>query len=326
MICFFGKTILEVEEKCQKSVKDVSTTVKSHEFIFFLQLIMNNCTKYLFKGLAIIAIFTCLLSCSNDNKNEELTEVTKVALRDVGHKLLLFNQDSTSLVKPIVTLNDLKFQLSFEEAVSIHPDTLVNTIKSSFEKADLPKHYLTEVEQCEDGEVAYSYEIKQNIESDIIPCSGRQLPKACYIINVRFTKSIQSNIISNYLFALLALVLLVLAFILYKRKSNPFAISKNENFAEIGSYQFYPNQNKLVKKAKEISLSKKECELLEILVANPNQVVKRDELEKRVWEDNGVIVGRSLDTYISKLRKKLQDDDSIKITNIHGVGYKLEVS
>ncbi len=76
----------------------------------------------------------------------------------------------------------------------------------------------------------------------------------------------------------------------------------------------------------EINLSKKECELLEILVANSNQIVKRDELTKRIWEDNGVIVGRSLDTYISKLRKKLKDDESIKITNVHGVGYKLEIN
>ncbi len=89
--------------------------------------------------------------------------------------------------------------------------------------------------------------------------------------------------------------------------------------------KFYPEQNKLVKEADEISLSKKECELLEIFVANPNQVLKREDLTKRVWEDNGVFVGRSLDTYISKIRKKLQEDDSIKITNVHGVGYKLEI-
>jgi DNA-binding winged helix-turn-helix (wHTH) protein len=60
-------------------------------------------------------------------------------------------------------------------------------------------------------------------------------------------------------------------------------------------------------------------------VAHPNQIIKRDELTKKVWEDNGVFVGRSLDTYISKLRKILKDDDSIRITNVHGVGYKLEV-
>jgi DNA-binding winged helix-turn-helix (wHTH) protein len=80
-----------------------------------------------------------------------------------------------------------------------------------------------------------------------------------------------------------------------------------------------------MQKAKEINLSKKECELLEIFVANPNQIIKREELTKNVWEDNGVFVGRSLDTCISKLRKKLQVDASIQLINIHGVGYKLEI-
>ena len=96
-------------------------------------------------------------------------------------------------------------------------------------------------------------------------------------------------------------------------------------FTTIGSFKFYATQNKLVKEAVEISLSKKECELLAIFIAQPNQIIKRDELTKRVWEDHGVFVGRSLDTYISKLRKKLKADESIKITNVHGVGYKLEI-
>ena len=72
-------------------------------------------------------------------------------------------------------------------------------------------------------------------------------------------------------------------------------------------------------------MSKKECELLEIFVANINQVVKREELTKKVWEDNGVIVSRSLDTYISKLRKKLKEDHAIQFINVHGIGYKLKI-
>ncbi|QTD36251.1 winged helix-turn-helix transcriptional regulator [Polaribacter batillariae] len=90
-------------------------------------------------------------------------------------------------------------------------------------------------------------------------------------------------------------------------------------------FQFFPEQHKLVKKSAEISLSKKECELLKIFVANSNKVIKREELTKKVWEDNGVFVGRSLDTYVSKLRKILKEDESIKLINVHGVGYKLEM-
>jgi len=265
-------------------------------------------------------------SCTDDG-NKDFSEVIKVALRDVGHKILLINQDSTSLVKPVLELEDQKYQLSFQEPVSIHPDSLVNIIKSSFQKASLPKYYLTEVKQCEDGEVAYSYEMKENVDKDIVPCGGRQLPKACYIVSVRFTQSIsyQNNNL-KYLFYVLIAAIFIITFVLYSYRVKNSTKINNDEYASIGSFQFYKEQNKLVKKATEISLSKKECELLAIFVAHPNQIIKREDLMKQVWEDNGVFVGRSLDTYISKLRKKLQTDESIKLTNVHGVGYKLEVN
>jgi len=172
-----------------------------------------------------------------------------------------------------------------------------------------------------------SYEIKNKAEKDIIPCAGRVLTEGCYLIEVKFTKlkAFSSNK-KLLLFLMIGVFFLLMVSIFYKKKQLNTSDEKNSPFESLGSYQFYPEQNKLVKKAIEINLSKKECELLEILVANSNQIVKRDELTKRIWEDNGVIVGRSLDTYISKLRKKLKDDASIKITNVHGVGYKLEIN
>ena len=63
-----------------------------------------------------------------------------------------------------------------------------------------------------------------------------------------------------------------------------------------------------------------------LFTSQPNEIIKREELTKKVWEDHGVFVGRSLDTYISKLRIKLKEDTSIKLINIHGVGYKLKIN
>lgn len=60
--------------------------------------------------------------------------------------------------------------------------------------------------------------------------------------------------------------------------------------------------------------------------SNQNKVIKRELIVKEIWEDNGVFVDRSLDTFISKLRKKFKNDPTINIINIHGVGYKLEVN
>ena len=72
-----------------------------------------------------------------------------------------------------------------------------------------------------------------------------------------------------------------------------------------------------------IELSNKETELLALLHSSANEPVEREVLLHKVWGDNGDYVGRTLDVFISKLRKKLEADSSVKIVNIRGVGYKL---
>jgi len=257
---------------------------------------------------------------------DDFTSQVKVSLRSVGHQLLMERQDSTSIVLPILKMSDGKFQLSFEKELSIEPRKLVSIVKNTIEKESFPTQYLVEVKQCSSQEVAYSYEIKQSVEKDIIACLGRVLKEDCYVIEFTF-KKVKSSFIDSkvVLIVLLLMVFIFVTLFYYQRKSKILTKGNEGDYESIGCFQFYPDQNKLVKEAVEINLSKKECELLAIFIANPNQIIKRDELTKRVWEDHGVIVGRSLDTYISKLRKKLKDDTSIKLTNVHGVGYKLEI-
>ncbi|WP_461587397.1 helix-turn-helix domain-containing protein [Winogradskyella sp.] len=286
---------------------------------------MKNILYY----LSVITLCLFVSSCSEAYNQGEFTADVKVAMRSAGNQLLLSNNDSVSLVLPIKAISDSKFELGFEEQLFIVPTDLVDFLDTSFQKSDLPKKYRVEVIQCSDNEVAYSYEMSNEIEKTIIPCLDRNLPKGCYKIQVQFLGLLKSNT-SNYgiIITIGSLILICLSFLMLRRKFNQAKSQKviEQPFIRLGSYKFYAEQNKLIKEAVEISLSQKECELLEIFVANPNIVVKRDELTKRVWEDKGVIVGRSLDTYISKLRKKLKEDTSVKLVNVHGVGYKLEVS
>ncbi|WP_335731059.1 winged helix-turn-helix domain-containing protein [Psychroserpens sp.] len=269
-----------------------------------------------------------MISCSSKSETDDSGKI-KVALREAGNQLLLRQQDSTSIILPIVETESFAYQLAFQNALSFEPNELVTVIDSSFNVAALSENYRVEVIQCSDDEVAYSYEMNKVMERTIIPCAGRFLPEGCYTVKVIFLNE-SSGFFSNSSALVYILIASFLIFLIYhfkkKTKSSEISNGSSTSYSEIGSFQFYPEQNKLVKAATEISLSKKECELLTIFVANPNQIIKRDELTKKVWEDNGVFVGRSLDTYISKLRKKLQDDDRIKITNAHGVGYKLEIS
>lgn len=286
---------------------------------------LMNQLKIYFYGSLCLAIFATVMLLSSDKKNENFPELVKIALRDVGNKLLLTNQDSTSLILPVQKEEELKYRLSFQKVLAINPDSLVAIVNKSFEKTNLPSHYLIEVKQCFDFEVAYSYQKNKTEEKSIIPCSGRFLPQNCYTLEVRFLEKTAPSK-NKFIWMLLLLVCLFGAFVFFpKRKKIKQPQSTNENGIALGKFQFYPEENKLMVEAIEISLSKKEVELLTLFVENPNKIIKREELSKRVWEDHGVFVGRSLDTYISKLRKKLSDDDSIKLTNVHGIGYVLEV-
>ncbi len=249
----------------------------------------------------------------------------KVALREIGHQVLKAQEDTTSLVLPVKQLSSEAFALQFENDLRVDPTILQNEMEAAIDRNGLPRNSLVEVLTCETGEVAYSYQRLRDAEKDIVPCGGRILPSGCYEIQLHFIATQSTG--NEPLF--FVLVFLVIAFVVFVFVSRYFTTPHEDHYEEsleLGRFRFYPEQHKLVKEAEEIPLSNKECELLTILRANANQVVTREELTKRVWEDNGVIVGRSLDTYISKLRKKLQSDQGVSITNVHGVGYRLEVT
>ncbi len=296
--------------------------------MFFVRIMMNRKIYVLVIVMLLSLLNWFFLSLNEGISEGEFSEKVKISLREVGNQLLLVNKDSTSLINPIIKIGKLKYELSFQSTLHINPDSLVAVIQKTFERSQLPKHYRVEVIQCEDNEVGYSYEIINTIDNSIVPCKGRMLPYSCYTIEVGFITAHKNSLRNVFLIlGLLTICLLTHYLFLRRERENKEEIGQeiNEQYFTIGSFQFYPEQNKLVQEIIEINLSKKECELLSIFASRPNEIIKREELTKKVWEDNGVIVGRSLDTYISKLRKKLKPDNTIKLINVHGVGYKLEL-
>ncbi|MBP6664332.1 MAG: winged helix-turn-helix transcriptional regulator, partial [Chitinophagales bacterium] len=71
------------------------------------------------------------------------------------------------------------------------------------------------------------------------------------------------------------------------------------------------------------NLTHREADLLKMLVENKNQIVKRDIILKNIWGEDDYFLGRSMDVFISRLRKYLQHDANLRIENIHGVGFRL---
>lgn len=98
----------------------------------------------------------------------------------------------------------------------------------------------------------------------------------------------------------------------------------DEKLFPIGHYQFDFSRLLLQYGNVEKSLTQKEAEVLKLLYQHKERVLKREEILRSVWGDDDYFMGRSLDVFISKLRKYLKDDPSIQIVNYHGVGFRLE--
>jgi len=93
---------------------------------------------------------------------------------------------------------------------------------------------------------------------------------------------------------------------------------------KLGQYEFnYKNLSLKIKDEEKI-LTQKEADLLKLLADNQNEVLKRSFILENVWGEDDYFLGRSLDVFISRLRKYLSKENSLKIKNIHGVGFNFE--
>ncbi len=95
---------------------------------------------------------------------------------------------------------------------------------------------------------------------------------------------------------------------------------------EVGKYKFDFENLLLLNNKERTELTLKEAELLRFFCMNQNKLVKREEILRSLWGNDDYFMGRSLDVFISRLRKYLQNDASIHIENIHGVGFKMTVA
>ncbi len=91
----------------------------------------------------------------------------------------------------------------------------------------------------------------------------------------------------------------------------------------IGNYQYHSDLRKLSINGKENRLSPKEGALLHYLAQRKNQLVSRSDALKKIWKDDNYFTGRSMDVYVAKLRKYLNQDPKVAIVNVHSEGFRL---
>lgn len=255
-------------------------------------------------------------------KNEIPEKHVEVVLRDLGHQLLLSAKDSSSRVLPVKKLNENTYQISFQNHFGFISDTLINLVQRTFQKNALANDYIVNLRNCKQNETVFAFEINSQT-GDLTPCRGRTLEVSCYVIEIELLKK---NKFNSFLLLLLIIPLSFVGFYVkdkFRKKEEAAPIADNNDYIQLGNFRFYADNNVLKSENKSITLSEKETKALKIFAENINQIVEREKLMKEIWEDEGIVViSRNVDVLVSKLRKKLSDDNSIKFINVHGRGYK----
>ncbi|NUY79545.1 helix-turn-helix domain-containing protein [Flavobacterium sp. MAH-1] len=277
-------------------------------------------TKRILWICVAVACSLAMLAFSSFDRNRDLEDSRNIAMRHIGHKLLWQNGDSISVVPAVIQIDRSTFRLSFAKPFRFSTDSLVALTEHEAAKGRFPKKYTVKVYNS--GErLAYGYEMPA---LDSTACLGRPQPQDSYRLDVTFTDISES---SNTLFyaSAIPIVIVFLSFGFKRSPKIPESGSQRKSL-KIGAYEYFPETQLLVIGQNREKLTAKEANVLSIFASRQNELITREELQNEVWESKGVIVGRSLDVFISRLRKKFEGDENVKIVNVHGSGYKLIVS
>lgn len=288
------------------------------------------------KALGVVVLFTIFLTATSftDTPERDLwAKRVNLMIRQMGHHLLLQSGDSTSRVLPVTETSAGAFQLTFENKFHFSHDSLIALSLNYLPKKQFPSGYTLTVHEGRKPGIIYGFQFN-NKSPDIVSCEGRSEPFGKYRIEVAFPdlykpvvvpqKSTQQYSLATAavtgVLVLLGITLIVLPFT-KRRKPAPV---KNEDLTSLGKFLFDAKEKRLLIENEAITLTEKECRVLELLNKNFGELILRETLMQEVWINEGVITGRSLDVFVSKLRKKLSGDPELRITNVHGKGYKLD--
>ena len=155
-----------------------------------------------------------------------------------------------------------------------------------------------------DKDIPMIFLTAKNLKEDIL--KGYQLGADDYI-----TKPFDSEVL-----------LCKISAIIKRQSTGPV---REEVIFSIGSYQFDSKLRQITRENQVQKLSPKEADLLKLLCQNRNELVPREMALRKIWGDDGYFTARSMDVFVTKLRKFLSDDPAVEIRNIHGSGFMLEV-
>ena len=271
-------------------------------------------------------------------QEQQLSERINLALRRTAHLLLKQADDSTSTIVPVQHTAENSYAVILNHHFNY--DSLPRFVQNSFDFYDISGKYDVALWDCPHTELVLGYNSVDFNEKGEVPCVGRTQTNDCLNFAVTFTDpSVLGHSYGGLMAALGGLFVLalgVMAYFLYpyfkKKDVLPTAESiittekkENAHLISIGDSIFDTRNQTILINEVEQKLTFQESQLLELFCAHKNKLLDRDFILKSVWDDDGALITRTVDVFVSRLRKILKPDASLKIANVHGRGYRFEI-
>lgn len=281
--------------------------------------------------LILMSLFLvqCVWEMSAAESHQEGFSADKVnlALRRTAHQLLMELGDEQSAIPPVERVGEYQWRIQLADSLDYL--RLSAILDESLKIHNINQIYEVSILRCSDEVIILGYH-QLDIKNDNIPCLNRENDEGCSVIQLSFldmTPPPSGLPAGGWAFVVTGLIAMgYIGYFYLKNQKEPETESATlEGWISFGNSRIHTANLALVSNGSDHKLTFREAKLLTLFANHPNAVLERDTIQEQVWADEGVIVGRSLDVFVSRLRKLLKDDPSIKIAAVHGVGYRLEV-
>lgn len=253
-----------------------------------------------------------------------------LALRSVSDKLLTIAGRPTQRIRPVKQTSPSTYRVQLDVPISY--DALDSLVKTEFETHGIMTPFELAVYDHRFDSLLFGNLYADGIRSEGKPvCLGREQVSVPMDFTIKFyehTTNAATTATTWWLVLLSGALLTGVTYrlVLTNRKKEKPAITEASHVYALGSLAYDFTNQQITSKNGVVELTYKEAKLLKLFCVNQNQVISRDAIQKAIWEDEGYFVGRSMDVFISRLRKLLREDPAVSIVTIHGVGYKLSIN
>lgn len=253
-------------------------------------------------------------------------DVRALAVRQIGHDYLISVGDSTSRIPVVVRAEDGSLSLRLSRQIDY--DTLSRVARRALLRYGVDQRYTLALEDCGSGEVflgsQWSSAYATTATETGAACTGRDQEERCGNVRLRFLEE-ESGLPWPLLIGLTGFLLFM---------SRPLIgylspVTEEVTGTEGDGVRLSPNcdfdalAHQLRVGEERYELTYRESKLLTYFADRPGIVLPRQDIHDAVWGEEGIITGRSLDVFVSRLRKKLAGAEGVEIRTAHGIGYQL---